>query len=298
MTTETTAGAETAGGAATGETEATLEQMQANEGAEATGGKETTAETSEAADGAKVKEEKVVPLAALHEERNARKELQRQMAADRQKQAERDAIIERRLQALANPRQEVQVPDKTEQPLDYLDHRFNQISAQQQAILDREQQRDQQNTQQAAIQRLAGAVVQASSAFQREAPDFSEAVAHLNTIRARQLTVLGMPEDQAIAHATQELDQAAMKWVSEGRNPAQIAYEFAKAQGYTPKAQQQQQSANEKIEAQKKGTAAARSLGGGGAPNAGKLTAEALANMSDEDFSKLTDAQFSQAMGG
>jgi hypothetical protein len=109
---------------------------------------------------------------------------------------------------------------------------------------------------------------------------------------------LGHDEDQAKEIAQNEIDQAAMQWAHQGRNPAQIAYEFAKARGYTPKAQQQQQSASEKIAAQQKGTAAARSLGGGGAPNAGKLTAEALANMSDEDFSKLTDAQFSQAMGG
>jgi hypothetical protein len=297
MTTENTAGAETTGSAATGETEATLEQMRANEGGEsgAEGAKEPV-EPSE-----KAKEEKVVPLAALHEERNARKELQRQMAEDRRKQAERDAIIERRLAALANPQPQAPTrPDPVEQPVAYIDHRLEGIERQNQAILERDQQREQQNQQQAAYQRVASAVVQQAVAFAKEVPDLPDAVAHLNAVRVRQLAALGVPEHEAVARATQELDNAALQWTAEGRNAAQIAYEFAKTSGYAPKAsqQQQQQSPAEKIEAQRKGTAAARSLGGGGNPNAGKLTAEALANMSDEDFAQLSEAQFRQAMGG
>jgi hypothetical protein len=243
------------------------------------------------------KEERVVPLAALHEERNARKELQRQLNETRQQQAARDAVIERRLQALANPQQETQVPDKVDAPVDYLDHRLEQISAQQRAILEREQQRDQQSQQQAARQQLANTVIQQRVAFEREAPDLPDAAAHLHSVRVRQLSMLGVPEDRAAQQATAEMDNALLQWAYEGRNAAQTAYEFAKASGYAPKAPTAQSPA-EKIESQRRGTAAARSLGGGGAPNAGKLTAEALANMSEEDFSKLTEAQFRQAMGG
>ncbi len=272
MAAENTAGAETAAGAATGETEATLEQMQADEAGEATGGG-TTKEPAEPTE--KVKEEKVVPLAALHEERNARKELQRQVAERDRKHAEQLELVNRRLEILANPQRQVQVPDKVEQPVDYLDHQLQELRAQNKAILDRDQERDQQSQNQAAYQRVAQAVVHQRTAFEKEAPDFGDAITHLNSVRTRQLVMLGASEEQAAMRASQELDNAALQWASEGRNAAQTAYEFAKTSGYTPKAQQQQAQATpaEKIAAQQKGTAAARSLGGGGSPNAGKLTA-------------------------
>jgi hypothetical protein len=107
---------------------------------------------------------------------------------------------------------------------------------------------------------------------------------------------------EAIAERVgQEQAQAALQWAQQGMNPAEVAYALAKARGYQPKGQttqQPQQTAEEKIAAQQRGTSAARGLGSGGGATRGKLTAQALASMSDEDFAKLTDAEFKQAMGG
>lgn len=275
---------------ASGDIDAQLAEMHTAESQQAET-EQAEADTTETAD-EKPEVKKVVPLAALHEERRARQELQRQLQEAQRRQAERDAIIEQRLAALM-PKQ--QLPNKDESPVDYLDHRLNELTAAQRQILERDQQREQSAAQERALERVKSVVMETAAAFRESTPDFSDALKHLNETRTRQLAVLGVPEDEARAQATRELDQAAIQWTVNGKNAAQIAYEFAKAQGYTPKAQQ---SAAEKITAQQKGTAAARSLGGGGAVSAGKLTAEALANMSDADFAKLTDEQFRQAMGG
>jgi hypothetical protein len=275
---------------ASGDIDAQLAEMHSAE--TQTEETQTETRTEEGCEAEKPEVKKVVPLAALHEERRERQRLQRQIEENQRAHAEAMQRINQRLEALV-PKQ--QLPDREQQPVEYLDHRLNELTATQRQILERDQQREQAAQQQAALQQVASVVMETAAAFRESTPDFPEALKHLNETRTRQLTVLGMAEDQARAQATKELDQAAIQWTVNGKNAAQVAYEFAKAQGYTPKAQQ---SAAEKITAQQKGTAAARSLGGGGAVSAGKLTAEALANMSDADFAKLTDEQFRQAMGG
>jgi DNA repair exonuclease SbcCD ATPase subunit len=273
---------------ASGDVDAQLEQMQAEESQQET---QETQETQESAEAKSEKEKpvSVVPLAALHEERNARKELQRQLAEQRQ-MMER---VNQRLETLFTPQQ--QVPDKEAAPIDYIDHRLGEVSAQQRAILEREQQREQQYAQQQAVQQLATRIQGAEAVFAKQAPDYGDAIKLLDSMRVQELMVFGATPEQAHEQAVNERIQAAFTWAHQGMNPAEIAYNLAKTRGYAPKGAQ---TAEQKIAAQQKGTAAAKSLGGGGTPNAGKLTAEALASMSDEDFAKLTDAQFRQAMGG
>ena len=231
---------------------------------------------------------KVVPLQALHEERRERQRLQQELAAQRQ-MMER---VNQRLETLMTPQK--QIPDRETDGVGYLDHKIGELTETQRQILERDQQREQQAAQAQQYQRVATHVIQTAAAFEKAVPDFKAAVAHLNETRIRQLVVLGVPEDQAAVQANQELDNAALQWTVQGKNAAEVAYEFAKAQGYQPKTGQ---TPDQKIEAQQKGTAAAKSLGGGGAV-AGKLTAQALADMTDEDFAKLSESDWRRAMGG
>jgi hypothetical protein len=275
---------ETTDSSASSEVDAQLAEMHSSESA-APEVKEPAEET------AAPEVRKVVPLAALHEERKARQELQRQIAESGRQHAEQMQRINQRLEMLTTPQKHI--PSKADEPVDYLDHRLDEVTATQRQILERDQQREQQSQQREQYQRVANHVVQTVAAFQQATPDFTDAVKHLNEVRVRQLVVLGVPQEQAAAQATQELDQAAIQWTVQGKNAPQVAYEFAKAQGYQSKTQTPEQ----KIAAQQKGTAAAKSLGSGGAVT-GKLTAEALANMSDEDFSKLSESDWRRAMGG
>ena len=256
-----------------------------------------TAETADAPEPEKEPEEKpevkkVVPLAALHEERTARQKLQRELAEDRRQHQEQMARINQRLEQMMTPQK--QLPDREQQPVEYLDHRINELTNAQRQILEQNQQREQATARERAIEQVKNHVIGTAQEFAKQSPDLPDAVAHLNAMRTRELVALGNDPAQAATLAARELDEAAMQWAINGRNPAETAYEFAKARGYTPKAVQ---TPADKIAAQQKGTAAAKSLGSGGAVT-GKLTAEALANMSDEDFSKLSESDWRRAMGG
>jgi hypothetical protein len=271
---------------ASGDVDAQLEQMQS---AESSAVQEPVKEEAAEPTEVKVKEEKVVPLAALHEERNARKELARQLAEQRQMME----TVNRRLETLMTPR--AQAPDKDTDAVGYIDHRINDLSQQTQQLHQSLAQRQQQEQQERAMNQLAQGVVQVANEFSKQTPDFQDAVKHLNTTRTRELMALGVPQEQATRQATMELDQAAMQWHASGQNPAQIAYDFALARGYQKA--QVQQPAQEKLAAQQKGVAASKTLGSGGA-STGKLTAETLANMSEEDFAKLSESEWRRAMGG
>jgi hypothetical protein len=268
--------------------DAQLAEMHSAETAEA-----EAPETKEPAAEAAPEVKKVVPLAALHEERRARQELQRQLAEDRRQHQETMARFNQRIEALVTPQR--QAPDREQDPVGYLDERIGQVALTQQQLIQQNQFREQAQRQAQAMEQAQNHVRSVAHEFVKTTPDLGDAVTHLNTMRTRELIALGNDPTQAATRAAQELDEASIAWAVNGRNPAETAYELAKARGYTPKAAQ---SAADKIAAQQKGTAAARSLGGGGAVSAGKLTAEALANMSDADFAKLSESDWRQAMGG
>lgn len=237
-------------------------------------------------------EAKVVPLAALHEERNARKQLQQRLAQIEQEQKDRDAKLQARLDALTR-RDEPQPPAFEADPAGYLRHQVDGLA---QTMAERQkqeqaerQQREQATAQQQHIQRLAAHVNNSEAAFAQQNPDYNAAVEHLKNVRVRELTEgFGLDPMTASQKAQQELIEFALHNAAQGVNPAEAAYRIAAVRGYQKAAPAQPGATPaEKLATQQKGQAAAKSLGGGGAP-AGKMTVESLLSMSDEEFAAAT----------
>lgn len=242
---------------------------------------------------------RVVPLAALHEERTRRKELAAEVQRIRDEQARRDAILEQRLAALTNQRQQEQVPAFEENPAAHLKYGQDQLQQTVQATAQQLQQWQQQQAEQAAIQQLSTVVMRNEAAFAQQAPDYQEAVDYLRNQRVAEIVADGGDEAQADAIARRELMQLALTRAHAGQNPAEVAYKFAKARGYTPKAAQPQQLAPaERLQNQQRVGAASRSIGNGGPAN-NKLSLETLATMTDEEFAAATSGNnWQKVMGG
>lgn len=240
---------------------------------------------------------RTVPLAALHEERQKRKELAAEIQRVREEQARRDAIIEQRLAALAQPRPEQQIPAFEENPAAHLKYGQDQLQQTVQQTAQQLQAWQQQQQQAAQIQRLAGVVTQHEAAFIQQTPDYTDAVNYLRNQRAAEMMADGVDEQTAINAAHEELVRLALTRAHAGQNPAEAAYKIAKARGYTAKPANTQPTPAERIQNQQKGTAAAKTLGSGGPAN-NKITAEALASMSDEDFAELTKGNNWQKLMG
>jgi hypothetical protein len=267
---------------------AEVQQETQTSGQETSQEQQGQGEQHEAGDGERQQAEpKLVPLAALHEERTRRREMAQRIEQMEASQRQRDQILEQRLAQLAQARQQEQQPSFDENPAQHLLQGQQQLhqAINQNAMQMAEFQRQQQA--QVAIQQLSQAVVRNEAEFVQKAPDYMQAVEYLAQQRAAELAADGLDDDLAAGRAREELRNLALTRAMQGQNPAEVAYKLAKARGYAPKAQGS--TPQEKIQSHQKGVAAARSIGSGGSTqSSGKITAERLASMSDKEFAELT----------
>lgn len=254
-------------------------------------------EVSEAPEKEEHHEQKVVPLAALHEERSRRKELGERLRAAEEARAEMERRVEARLAAL----QQAMVPPPPappsfdEDPARHLKAQLDALNEQQRFLTQQTEESRRAQAQAEQINQLAARVTTSEAEFVREAPDYQDAIRHLAELRIRELQTLGVDEYSAKAQSARELQEFAFVNASQGKNPAQIAYQLAKVRGYTPA---NAVNAEQKMAMQQKGAQASRSLGGGGSKAAG-LSAQALLSMSDDEFAEATKGgNWAKLMGG
>lgn len=282
-----------------------LEPIEKEEPQEAT--QETQETTQEApkveADGETKEEEKdgeqkaaekppkgYVPQGALHEERARRKELQAQLQNLSAHQEQQRRVLEDRLNQLQfawQQQNQPKPPSFDEDPVNALKHE-TEATRQELAQMQAWQRQEWERQQVAAVQmqnkaRLEQAVAEDVREFVEQAPDYLDAYKDLKEKRLKQYAALGYPPEQAIQIVNQEEYQLAATAFQNGRSPAQAVYEMALAYGYTKKEAKQASENVQKMETLQKGVKAASSLGSGGAPT-GKLTVDAVAQMSDEEF--------------
>ena len=240
-------------------------------------------------------EQKTVPLAALHESRAREREARQRLEQALAQQAQRDALLQERLDALTKAQQAPE-PTFEENPAEHLRSQIQQVRQ-----LTEQQYRQQQEAAKVQAQReqvaqLTNVVTSVEQAFAQKAPDYYEAVNHLRTTRAAELEALGLDPDSASQRVHQELVQHAYMAAQQGLNPAEQAYRIALARGYQSKPAAP--SAADKLQAQAKGVAASRTLGSGGATKQ-QLSLDALASMSAEESAEATKGnKWAQLMGG
>ena len=243
---------------------------------------------------AAAKPEKMVALAALHEERGRRKDTDRQNRDLQQQLAEmrgRFAVIER-LQA---PRDETpQRPPTVEEAVlttaehvAHLQRRLEQREASERAL-------GQQNA-------LVSAYRSDAAQFEATTPDFKAAYDHLLQSRAQELMALGYDDPQALQQALIADEFAvAQSALARGRSPAQIIYSLARQRGYAGAPGTGRGA--DRLDTIARGQAANKSLSntGGGSGDA-EISAEALLKMPMDEFEAWctkNPAKAKRLMGG
>jgi hypothetical protein len=176
-------------------------------------------------------EPKSIPLAAHLEEKN--------------KLAAKLDAMERELNALKNPpKAPVPIPEFQEDPKGYIDHRTQSVVEKLEATskqIEEAKRTAEMSVEQAQHVQFVNHLQQAEAMFVAQAPDYHDALTHIRQVRARQLQVFdpNITQEQIRDTIIREEMGLAKQLAMQGRNPAQVAYEIAKAQGYTPKAAQQ-----------------------------------------------------------
>lgn len=185
----------------------------------------------------------VVPLAAMLQERGKfRSDLEAKDAALAEMRKEIEAL---KTQVKAPPPEpEAPPPDYLEDPKGYVDAQLVAARKELKALQDQmaegrkiletnQQQAAQRDQQQAFIANLQ----RTESEFAAKTPDYMDALAHVRNIRAAQLKLFApqATEQQIAQQIGNEELAAAVGAAQSGRNAAELAYEYAKTIGYTPK---------------------------------------------------------------
>lgn len=245
-------------------------------------------------------EPKNVPLAALHEERTRRKEIDKQLREAQQQIAEfrgKFSVIEK---LNGNQQQQTEQPAGDPTPEDDI---FGAVNALKQK-LEATEAATKAATEHTTFVNSYKADAQK---FIATAPDYMDAYNHLLSSRAAELQAIGYEgDDLGRALQADEIAIAQMA-MSKGKSPAEMLYNLAKQRGYTKKeaaaaVAAAAPSGAEKLEAIERGQAANKSLSNTGG-NAGDqdMTAERLMSMPMDEFEAWCDknpAKARRIMGG
>lgn len=238
------------------------------------------------------------------EKPNREDELQRAVAAANQarRRAERD-LAEQKLQwETANQRlaelakkftpAEPKPPDQNDDPVGALAHKSDRIDQRLEAWEKREQereQRDAQTRQQADIERNWS---MAAQSFAQKQPDFPQAYEHLFRNAMEEFEEAGYDQQTAGQLVQGYWKDIVARAQRDGVNPAERMYNLAKRRGYKAATPQ------DKIETIANGTKATSPLASASGKAPSKLTMEAIAEMKQEDFDKLSEADFKRIVNG
>lgn len=276
--------------------------------------------TTEPAESTKPRDDGMVPLAALKEERTRRQELERQQREMAQQMAELRGRFEGMMQQpkAAAPQPEPEKPDPEpkydDNPAEWFRWRDRQqskeIAALKKAAESYENDRKQRQQQEQADQQrqqFLGHYANAAQTFARETQDFGEAYQFLVKSRVDELVALGYSPQQASQYQQQEEANVAAHALSQGANPAERLYAIAKMRGYAkadapapaqppaPTPAPSAAAAPNPLRAQ-----LSKSLSAAPGAPSNPPTLEQIASMSDAEYGRVVDSPeaFRRLMGG
>ncbi|WP_316219389.1 hypothetical protein [Bradyrhizobium sp. SZCCHNR2026] len=242
-----------------------------------------------------------VPLAALQEERNRRRDLDKQLREARERLANfegRFAVLER---STGKPGAAEQQQDGPPNPEDDI---FGAVKALQARI---DGQDEAAKAERAAADERTKFVrdYQADAAqFEQTTPDFKQAYAFLLNSRAAELKAIGYEDPKAL-HDALTADEFAIAQMAfqKGKSPSEMLYALATQRGYVnADSKKPDTSAAEKLDAIARGQAANKSLNNtGGSTGDADMTAERLLSMPMDEFEAWVEkhpAKAKRLMGG
>jgi len=244
---------------------------------------DTAAEAGQAALEPPGREGRFVPLQALQEERAEKKQLRDELRQYREWQNQ----LAQRLQQMPAA-QAPQAPDPQTRPLDYINHVLGNMQATTAELQQWRQQQEAAAQQQAAVQRTLDWAGAQEREFSKTQPEYHDAYRYAADTRDKELQALGYTDpatrSNIVRMNTAEIINNA---IHQGKNPAELVWDYARARGFTPKGGRKSGEA----EAQAKIAAGLQAAGGklnqGGATGEGEMSAKDLSGITDpEEFEK------------
>lgn len=289
----------------TAEEEATLRQMQADEGVEAPTLSEepppesTPSQESTPRDGEEAIHDdgrpRMVEKRALDEARTRARELQQRLIETERRAAADQARVEERLRLLAEAAQhhvtppKAAPPDFQTDPVGAIQHGFSDLQERLARLETGNRQVTQQQTEAQAVEELSRWGTAQEEEFAQRTPDYREATQYLLQMRERQARAMpGLNPDMVRQAIRNDILQIAAMARQQGANLGQVLYGLAEASGYRkgggPAPDRAGENAAERL---LRGNDMATTIGStGGAPK-GQPGAQVLINMSDREWERV-----------
>lgn len=213
----------------------------------------------------------VVPIQALHREREARKaadERFRQMELDSARLQERMTVLLRQMQPEPEQEQQYNLEDD---PIGGIRQNMTRTEQVEQRLA----QFEQAERQRAEFAQMSEFTQYHEQEFLKTKPDYYEAVNHLRNARVTELQLVGVPQNEIGQIIMEEAKSITIAAARSGKSPAEIAYTIAQQRGYAPK------QAAAPVEA--KPSTKSLSQASGSAAGA-SITAQDLLRMSPQEF--------------
>lgn len=208
-------------------------------------------------------EEKHVPLAALHEERSRRKELQSKVER-----------MEQTFQQLVQSVKKPETPSFEDDPIQSLKQETD-------AVKQYLQQQIEQNNATQNYQNLVNTYRNHAAEFTKTTPDFADAYKFISEQRQAEYIAAGYSPQDAYTLLLQDEMGIVDKALKDEVNPAERIYSLAKVRGY--KAAEKAQ----KMDVVEKGIKAGKSLSSASGVSDGEVTLESLADLPSDEFNKM-----------
>lgn len=227
-----------------------------------------------------------VPQGALHAERERRKSAEAEL---KRAQETLQAIATMREQVAQRKPEAQQVPSAEEDPtgVEHLKARIAELEAGHNTI---RQERDNEALTQAENVQIQNVLAASEAAYRQQQPDYDEAINYVIKARAAELELYGLqPHEVRIALANEVADIARAA-IQQGRDPAELGYRIAQSRGYRPatgEAGQAQGQGQRTVEAIAAAQGKSKSLGQAAGSTPTQITAEAIAQMSPQEFEAL-----------
>ena len=226
--------------------------------------------------------QRTVPHGALHAEREEHKKTKQALADLKEKFSRSDERLQT-LTELALGRIETaeEVPDPEEDLPGYVAHLEDRVVQAQESS----DSVARMLSEQAVRGQVESAYVADAQRFVSERPDFGDAYHFLVGVRAGEYEAAGVTDPSEIARRVQGEEMALVRdALSAGTSPSERIYELAVMRGYAANGTSQGQA---KLRSLQRAQDANRSLSSVSGAAGGVLTAEALAEMSEEDFQEV-----------
>lgn len=200
--------------------------------------------------------------------------------------------MKNQIQQLRTPPKQEEVPDENLDPEGFLKYQNKKLNEK----IDDIDQRDQARQQQAHVaqqrQQVEGYLHKFEQEFEKQTPDFRDALIHIRTQQVQNVMSQGYTQEQAFKAVFDAEFREAVNLMALGYNPAEIIYAKAQKLGYKkteaapePKAEAQE----DKVKNLDKALAAAKGTGAG---KGGGIDMKAILEADDNQFESIWKGMF------